>query len=60
MLKSRDLRLQVDAASETTIQCLLQLPHLFLDALKLGLECFDLAVDGLCRRLQQLKNLRLW
>jgi hypothetical protein len=51
MLKSHDLvvllRLQIDAASESPVQCLLQLPHLFLNAVKLELERLDFAVDGL-------------
>jgi hypothetical protein len=42
------LRLKVDAASKAAIERLLQLSHLFLNAFKLGLERFYLAVNGLC------------
>jgi len=53
------LRLQIDAATKPPVECLLQLPHLFLDTLEPRLELLHLRIDALGRAFDQFQHLRL-
>lgn len=54
------LGFEVDAPPKAAVQDLLQLPHLFLHSLELGLQRVHFFVNGLCGAFEELEDLWLW